>query len=237
MKVTSVESFRVEVPISEEERQRRYYNSSAITRVRTDEGIIGYGFEPVDVDAVSQLLVGKDPFQIEQHLEAGLNKWFGAENALWDIVGKAAGLPLHKLMGAYRDEIPLYLTCVWPGAADQTDVTPEQQAEDVLRYSEQGWKAVKIRIFRPDLMDDVEAIRLIRERVGGRDKIEVMVDRTAEYSGSTWDYDTALHAARALEEVDATWLEEPFTRGDIHLHARLRAETDIAITGGEHQPE
>ncbi len=237
MKVTSVESFRVEVPISEEERQRRYYNSSAITRVHTDEGITGYGFEPVDVGVVSQILVGADPFQIERHLEAGLDKWFGAENALWDIVGKAAGLPLHKLMGAYRDEIPLYLTCVWPGAADQTDVTPQQQAEDVLRYSEQGWKAFKIRIFRPDLMEDVEAIRLMRERVGGRDKIEVMVDRTGEYSGSTWDYDTALRAARALEKVDATWLEEPFTRGDIHLHARLRAETDIAITGGEHQPD
>ena len=147
MKITSVESFRVEVPISEEERQQRYYNSSAITRVRTDEGITGYGFEPVDVDAVSQLLVGEDPFQIEQHLEAGLNKWFGAENALWDIVGKAAGLPLNKLMGAYRDEIPLYLTCVWPGAADQTDVTPQQQAEDVLRYSEEGWKAVKFAFF------------------------------------------------------------------------------------------
>ena len=99
MKVTSVESFRVEVPISEEERQKRYYNSSAITRIRTDEGITGYGFEVVDADAVSQLLVGTDPFQIEGHLEAGLNQWFGAENALWDIVGKAAGLPLHKLMG------------------------------------------------------------------------------------------------------------------------------------------
>ena len=92
MKITSVESFRVEVPISEEERQRRYYNSSAITRIRTDEGITGYSFEAVDVDIVSQLLVGADPFQIEQYLEAGLNQWFGAENALWDIVGKAAGL-------------------------------------------------------------------------------------------------------------------------------------------------
>ena len=58
MKVTSVESFRVEVPISEEERQKRYYNSSAITRIRTDEGITGYGFEPVDINTVSQLLVG-----------------------------------------------------------------------------------------------------------------------------------------------------------------------------------
>ncbi len=63
-----------------------------------------------------------------------------------------------------------------------------------------------------------------------------MVDRTAENPGTTWDYETALKVAKALEEVEATWLEEPFARGDIHLHARLRAGTDIAITGGEHQP-
>ena len=236
MKVAAVESFRVEVPLSSEKLPWTHYNTADITRIHTDQGLTGYGFHLVDTDVVSQLLVGKDPFQIERHLEAGLDQWYGAENALWDIMGKAANLPLHKLLGAYREEIPLYLTCVWPGAADQTDVTPRQQAEDVLRYVEQGYKAVKIRIFRPDLMEDVEAIRLIRELVGGPDKVEVMVDRTAQYSGTTWDYATALRAARALEEVDATWLEEPFTRGDVQLHARLRAETKIAITGGEHQP-
>ena len=236
MKITSVDSFRVEVPVSEEQRQLRTYHTTGVTRIRTDEGITGYGFKEVDANAVRELLLGQNPFQIERHLEAGLDQWYGAENALWDIVGKAAGLPLHKLLGAYRDKILLYLTCVWPGAADQSDVTPHQQVEDVLGYAERGYKAVKIRIWRPDPMEDVEAIRLIRERVGGPDKMEVMVDRTAQYPGHTWDYDTALKVARALEEVDATWLEEPFARGDIQLHARLRAGTDIAITGGEHQP-
>ena len=236
MKVTAVESFSVEVPLSNEKLLQTHYNTANITRIRTDQGLTGYGFHLVDANIVSQVLVGKDPFQIEQHLEAGLDQWYGAENALWDIMGKAANLPLHKLLGGYREEIPLYLTCIWPGAADQTDVTPKQQAEDVLRYVKQGYKAVKIRIFRPDLMEDIETIRLIRELVGGPDKVEVMVDRTAQYSGTTWDYSTALRAARALEKVDATWLEEPFTRGDIKLHARLRNETEIAITGGEHQP-
>ena len=236
MKITSIESFGVEVPLSGKQQQRGHYNTSGITRIKTDEGITGYGFTEVDVDAVSQLLVGKDPFAIERHVEAGLDQWYGAENALWDIAGKAAGLPLNKLLGAYRDRILLYLTCVWPGEADQTDVTPRQQAEDVRRYAEHGYRAVKIRAWRPDPMEDVEAVRLIRELVGGRERMEVMVDRTAEYSGQTWDYDTALKVARALEEVDATWLEEPFIRGDIELHARLRAETRIAITGGEHQP-
>ena len=238
MKITEVESFDVEVPLAEDQSGKGYYNATGLTRIRTDDGITGYGFsdKPIDADAASQLLAGGDPFAIERHLEAGLDQWYGAENALWDIVGKSAGLPLHRLLGAYRDKILLYLTCVWPGAADQTDVTPRQQAEDVRRYAERGYRAVKIRSWRPDPLEDVEAVRQIRQLVGGRERMEVMIDRTGQGPGQSWDYDTALRVARALEEVDATWLEEPFTRGDIELHARLRAETDIPITGGEHQP-
>ena len=236
MRITSVESFRVEVPLAAGQDGEHLYNTSGITRIRTDEDLVGYGFTECDAAAVEEILVGGDPFQIERHVEAGLHAWYGAENALWDIAGKAAGLPLHRLLGAYRDCVPLYLTCVWPGAADQTDVTPQQQAEDVARFAEAGFRAVKFRIWRPDFMEDVEAVRLIRKLVGGRDRMEIMLDRTAQYPGAAWDYDTALRAARALEEVDATWLEEPFERGDIELSARLRAETRIAITGGEHQP-
>ena len=236
MKITAVDSFRVEMPVSPGQRQQGYCQGAGITRIDTDAGIRGYGFEQVDAEAVAALLVGRDPCCIERHIEAGLDQWYGAENALWDIVGKAAGLPLHRLWGSYRRQVPLYLTCVWPGAADQTEVTPRQQAEDVRRYAEKGYRAVKIRSWRPDPMEDVEAVRQIRALVGGRDQMEVMIDRTGQYAGSTWDYPTALRVARALEEVDATWLEEPFARGDIDLHARLRRETDIAITGGEHQP-
>ena len=236
MKVTEVDSFQVEVPLTAEQTNRSCYNSTGITRIRTDAGFTGYGFAQVDPEPVRQILIGSDPFAVERHLEAGLDDWYGAENALWDIVGKAAGLPLHRLWGAYREETPLYLTCVWPGAPDQTDVTPRQQAQDMLRFSELGYRAVKIRAWRPDPMQDVEAVRLIREVVGGRDRIEVMLDRTGQYSGSTWDFETALRVAKALEDLDATWLEEPFERGDIELHARLRSETRIAITGGEHQP-
>ena len=237
MKITAVESFRVEVPLTSEQRGKQgYYNTTSITRLRTDAGITGYGFLGCDPEVVGQLLVGQDPFAVERHLEAGLAAWYGAENALWDIVGKASGQPLCKLWGQCRDRLLLYLTCVWPGAADQTEVTPRQQAEDIRRYAERGYRAVKIRVWRPDPLEDVETVRQVRKLVGGRDQMEVMLDRTGQYSGQTWDYDTALKVARALKEVDATWLEEPFARGDIELSARLRKATDLAIPGGEHQP-
>ena len=236
MKITEVDSFQVEVPLTAAQEGRHCYNRTGITRLRTDAGITGYGFTACDAEAVSELLVGRDPLLIERHVQDGLDAWYGAENALWDIAGKAAGLPLHRLLGACRTEVPLYLTCVWPGTADQTDVTPLEQAEEIARYAAAGFRAVKIRAWRPDPMEDVEVVRLVRQQVGGPERMEVMIDRTGEYSGTTWDYSTGLKVARALEEADATWLEEPFQRGDIELHARLRRETHIAITGGEHQP-
>lgn len=237
MKIIAVESFNVEVPLTEAQSAGAgIYHRTGITRIGTDAGITGYGFALSDQQAVSSLLVGSDPLQLEARVASSLDEHIGAENALWDIVGKAAGMPLSRLWGACRDRMLLYLTCVWPGAADQTDVTPRQQAEDVRRYAQAGYRAVKIRIWRPDPMEDVETVRLIRELVGGRDRMEIMLDRTAEYAPETWDYDTALRVARALEEVDATWLEEPFARGDSELSARLRKATRIDITGGEHQP-
>jgi L-alanine-DL-glutamate epimerase-like enolase superfamily enzyme len=237
MKITEVESFRVEVPLTEDQQGTAgYYHSTGITRVRTDAGIAGYGFAVCDAEAAAGILVGGDPLAVERHIEAGLDRWYGAENALWDIVGKSAGLPLCRLWGCYRERMILYLTCVWPGAADQSDVTPRQQAEQIARYAEQGYRAVKIRVWRPDLIEDVETVRLVRELVGGPERMEVMLDRTGEHAPETWDYDAALKAARALEEVQATWLEEPFERGNVELPARLRGEVDIDITGGEHQP-
>jgi len=237
MKITDIESFSVSVPSSDEDRNARKYTSTGIVKIKTDDGITGYGFQGVDANAIENkvkpMLVGNEPFAIERYMEAGLWQWPGVEHALWDIMGKTAGVPTYKLLGGYRDEVKVYLTCVWPGEADQSHITPQQQADDVLRYAQHGFKAVKIRSWRPDPMEDVEAVRAIRQTVGGRDKMEVMIDRTAQYSGSTWDYDTALKVARALEEVDATWLEEPFTRGDSELSAQLRAEVDILITGGE----
>ena len=237
MKIRSVESFDVEVPVSAEQRELGCCCRSGVTRIRTDKNITGYGWSRVDADAAGALLVGKDPIQVGRHVADGLgHAFYGAENALWDIVGKSVGQPLHRLWGSCRDRMKLYLTTVWPVDAHQTQVTPEQQAEDIERLASYGYRAFKIRIWRPDPMDDVEAVRRIRRRLGGPDDVEIMLDRTGQSPGATWDEATGLRVAEALQEAGAQWLEEPFARGDIECHARLRQASKIAITGGEHQP-
>ena len=211
------------------------HDTSALVKVGTDSGIEGCAFSRNDprafLDSAKNALIGKDPHAIEQHIRNGLLHWASIEHALWDIVGKEAGLPIHKLLGGFRERLPVYLTCVWPGGDDQSHVCPEVVAEQAVAYLEKGFRAMKIRAWRPDPMDDVAVVKAVKEAVG--DRMEIMVDRTAHGPGWIWDFGTAYRVARALEEIGAAWLEEPFQRGEVHESARLNEVVDIPITGGE----
>jgi len=205
-----------------------------VTCVETDSGIRGYSFHgstAEQVAAAQPVLVGKSIFAIEAHLKNGLIGWGAIEEAMWDAIGRIAGQPVSRLLGgASLPTVPVYTTYVWPGGADQQQVTPKQQAEQATLVKAAGFKAMKIRVFRPDYRIDVEACAEIL--AAGGQGFRVMVDRTATQPG-LWTYDQALAAARALEKVGCYWLEEPLARDDYDGPARLRKETGIIITGGE----
>ncbi|MCL4402117.1 MAG: hypothetical protein M1436_05570, partial [Acidobacteria bacterium] len=125
----------------------------------------------------------------------------------------------------------VYRTTVWPGKADQSDVAYETQAKFAVRLKEAGYTGIKIRAWRPHPLDDADMVGVMRTAVGPDFKI--MLDRTAVRPGWVWDYHTALTVCRALEKHNAYWLEEPFDGHDVQGPARLAAEVDIPITGGE----
>lgn len=237
MKITNIESFSVRVPIPSEEAAKGKIHHFGMVRISTDEGIRGYGFWSIDAGTLERVikpaLVGQDPFAIERHIEAGLIQWPMVEHALWDVIGKATGQPVYKLLGGYKDKVKVYLTCVWPGKADQSDQPYERQAEHAAYFQQHGFKAIKIRAWRPNPLDDVEAVQAIRGRVGGKDKLEIMIDRTAHHPGWVWNYDTAYQMANKLHEQEVTWLEEPLDRKDLDGLTKLTASTKIPITGGE----
>jgi L-alanine-DL-glutamate epimerase-like enolase superfamily enzyme len=236
MIVTAIDSFTCRVPLSDRAAAHGVSPAIPVTRVSTDRGITGYEFHPTHDRALERaraLVIGKDPHQVERFLAGGLWRAPAVETALWDVIGKAADLPIRKLFGDHRDAIDCYLTCVWPGAADQSDVTYQQQAADLTYYQDHGFKAAKIRSFRRPVQGDADAVAAIRQAVGGRDAFQIMIDRTGPYSGSVWTLDEAIIMARRYEDLEVTWLEEPMNRGDVFDHARLRATVDIPITGGE----
>jgi D-galactarolactone cycloisomerase len=234
IRVTSVESFRVALPEGASEQ---------VTRVHTDANIVGTSFigcpQPLLERWVKPTLVGEDLFAVDRHLkrlqmqrgESGVQAWSGVEHALWDAIGRACNQPVAKLLGGSRDRLRVYRTCVFPGKQDQSDVAYETQAEYAVRLKNAGYTAMKIRAWRPRPLDDVEACRVIKKAVGP--DFELMYDRTAVRPGWVWDYRTALQVARGLEREGAYWLEEPFDGYDLLGPARLAAEVDIPITGGE----
>jgi L-alanine-DL-glutamate epimerase-like enolase superfamily enzyme len=237
LRITEVESFVVRVPAGE---GRAAY---PVTRVHTDGGVTGTSFlgtpEELLKRWVRPTLVGDDVFAIDRHLkrlqmergESGVQAWSGVEHAMWDAVGRACGLPVAKMLGGSRDRLRVYRTCVFPGKQDQSDVPYETQAAFAVRLKKAGYTAMKIRAWRPRPMDDADACGVIRQAVGP--DFSIMFDRTAVRPGWVWDYRTALEVARGLEKHGALWLEEPFDGYDLQGPARLAAEVDILITGGE----
>ncbi len=210
--------------------------SVTLVRIRTTDGLegIGTGGSPEATRGVGQQLVGGDPFATEQHIRllrrAG-NAW-GIEVALWDLIGKACNQPLYKLWGGYTDRVKGYASTVEVG-------TPQQRAQDVLGFYEEGFRAVKLRLHNDTLEEDIALAQAVKDAIG--DRMELMADgnqaQTAVtpsvQAGVIWDYRRALYTARALEEMGYVWLEEPLSRYDFDGLAKLNAAVALAIAGGE----
>lgn len=239
IKIRDVEIFPIDIPVSPSEHDAGLDHRFMVVKITTDAGIRGYSFAgPGPAQAlgeVRKLLVGHDLFAVERHLRHGLIRWGGVEHAVWDAIGKVAGQPVYRLLGGTADRVKAYVTCVWKGNLDQSHVPYREQAVMAGRLKKAGFRGMKIRAWRPSPMDDVAACRAIKEEVGP--EFALMFDRTAhkpqDVGQRVWDYETGLKVARGLQDAGATWLEEPFARDDYTSPARLAAEMDMPITGGE----
>ena len=218
-------------------------------KVQTDEGIVGYG-EPIlegkartVAQAVKELehhLIGQDPMRIQHHWQSMYRHSFyrggpilmsaisGIEQALWDIKGKYLGVPVYQLLGgACRERIRLYAHC---GGA-----TPRECAEKAKELVRKGFTALKMSlgvapieiVDRPSTVDRVvERIGSVREAVG-RD-----VDLAVDFHGQTSPAQ-ALKIAKAIEEFDLMFIEEPCLPENVDALARLARSVSIPIATGE----
>lgn len=238
VRIRDLDLFPIEIPVTKAESEAGVNHRYIVTRIVTDAGVNGYSFagpSPKVLPQVREALVGKDLFAIEHHLKNGLIQWGGVEHAVWDAIGKIAGQPVYRLLGGSATSVKAYLTCVWRGNTDQSHVSYRQQAEMAAKIKGAGFKGMKIRAWRPNPTDDADACAEIRAAVGP--EFAIMFDRTAHAPQTAgqkvWDYETGLKVARALEKHGAYWLEEPYARDDYQSPARLAAQVNIPITGGE----
>jgi L-alanine-DL-glutamate epimerase-like enolase superfamily enzyme len=141
--------------------------------------------------------------------------------ALWDAVGKRAGLPLHRLWGHFRSEIPAYGSGCFRGAGGDGMIAKARH------FVEQGYRAIKMQVAHVhSLRDDVENVRRMREAVGP--DIDIMVD-----VNMGWSADTAILMGRKLQEHDIYWLEEPVLADDFAGYLRTAEALDLRVVGGE----
>jgi len=147
------------------------------------------------------------------------------EIALWDLLGKSTGQPVHALLGgAIIDRVPVYAN-----AWDQPVQTPQAIAGRCAMLRSQGHHAVKIYPLRqPTLAKAETCVRLSREAIGP--DVDLMLDFALQKDPSR-----ALRAARLFEPYDPYWIEEPVAGDDLHGLAEFRANTVTRVTTGERQ--
>jgi L-alanine-DL-glutamate epimerase-like enolase superfamily enzyme len=208
-----------------------------LVTIATDQGVeghafLGKGLDPASSDAVTLIrylkpvLLGQDPLARER-LHRALHRrrrvttfrCIGAVDvALWDIAGKVADMPIHRMLGTFRDRIPAY-------ASSDHLPAPAAYAEEAAKYKELGWAGYKIH--PPGRWrEDIAIARAVRAAVG--DGFALMMD-------SIWAYgfEEALRVGRALEELDFTWYEDPLGEHDIYGYVKLRQKLDIPIMATE----
>lgn len=141
--------------------------------------------------------------------------------ALWDVVGKAAGLPLHRLWGHFRSEIPIYGSGCFRGSRGDGMITKARH------YVAQGYKAIKMQVAHVgDLRTDLDNVRHMREAVGPG--VEIMID-----VNMGWTADVAIAMGRKFEAFDVYWLEEPVLADDFAGYLRCAEALDLRVVGGE----
>ncbi|MBI1338816.1 mandelate racemase/muconate lactonizing enzyme family protein [bacterium] len=210
---------------------------ATIVRVRTDEGIEGWGSGDLMVgfEGHEHLFVGEDPLRIERHfgvlnsIDFHYGRCWPLDLALWDLAGKSLGQPVWRLLGGRSDRVRAYASSGALRSASET-------ADAAERYIAEGFGALKLRFHRGDWRQDVRILEAVRARIG--DRLELMVDcnqgwRMPWDAEPPWVLKDAVQVVRELERLGVYWTEEPLHHADREGMRALRGMTDVRIAGAE----
>lgn len=222
--------------------------SATLVELTTDDGLVGWGeciarraprvTDVVVRDLLWPVLEGRDPHDVEgiwDEMFTRLRAWghyrgfvqeamSGVDQALWDILAQAQGVPLYKALGgAGRARVPVYASKVYTASF-------AEMAAEAERYARKGHTAIKIQFGRSAEFGgpraDVEVARVCREAIGP--EIEMGADVNSAYDAAT-----AIKICHAVAKYDLAFIEEPVYPDDIDGYELIRRSQPIPLAGGE----
>lgn len=220
---------------------------SCIVEIETQDGMVGWGecYGPAHVSRAfidtqfGPRIIGRDAFDVEVIWEDLYNRIkdygssgmaiaaiSGIDIALWDIIGKSCGKPVHKLIGgAFRDKVQAYATGLY---FIDMDRLIEEAVEEAQGYVEEGFTAIKMKIGLGSPKLDIARVEAVRKAIG--DDVRLMVD-----ANHCFTVPAAIRLGRELEKLNVEWFEEPISPEDLDGYVEVTRALDMAVAGGENE--
>jgi L-alanine-DL-glutamate epimerase-like enolase superfamily enzyme len=253
MKIRSVQAFPLAYPEPHYRNIERYIT---LARIEGEDGSVGWGecisqFKEASLATkvivergLAPLLEGEDALEVEP-LWQKMQKhiwWYGPEGiaafavsaidmALWDLKGKALGLPVANLLGGQvHDKVVAMASFIFD--MEDFDYTVNEfrwMCDQGYHLVKAGWGMRPEAVFGQDRQRDLEIVRRVRQAIG--DERELVVDTPG--IRNLWDVPTAIQRFRDLEPYNLLWIEQPLLPNDLDGHARLRSAVATAVGTGE----
>ncbi|MEE2726591.1 MAG: mandelate racemase/muconate lactonizing enzyme family protein [Candidatus Latescibacterota bacterium] len=243
MKIASVETFDLRCNIEPSFGwSQGWINQRATTLVKitTEDGLVGWG-EGAAASLIDELLaplvIGGNPMQRAGLWERMFHALYNAnifvglagsalsaiDIALWDLAGKATGLPAHALLGGkVRNRVAVYATGLYYTEGE----FPNRLLDEARSYIERGFTGIKTKVGGLTVEEDVRRVRALRETIGP--DVRLMVDANEAYNATT-----AIRIGHKLADLDLMWFEEPVNAQDIEAYLQVKDALPMAIAGGE----
>lgn len=248
VRITAVRTRLVALPLERTLRTSIHEISTVcclLVTLETDAGIEGEGygfcFDPARLAAIEQftrtlapVVLHRSPHEVQAfwrdfirstnfYGQSGISiiAYNPIDLACWDLIGKLAQRPLHRLFGSHRSRVPVYASGGLWLSSSKEELQSEAQA-----FVDQGFKAMKMRLGSPDWREDVARVEAVRATIGN--SITLMADANQGLSGAQ-----ALRLGRALAEFDLEWFEEPVPTWDDEAAAMLVRKLDTPIASAE----
>lgn len=219
-----------------------------VVDVQTNQGIHGIGvtYHEVGGEAIREFIkyavapkfIGRNPFETEAlyeemfHYMRGVGRkglafcaYSAVDIALWDIKGKALGMPLYRLLGGNNPQVPVY------GSGGWTSYSTEELVAEAKRMVSLGYQKIKLKVGvdgGKNPAEDVKRVKAVREAIGP--DIGFMLD-----ANNVWHSATAIQFANQIREYNIEFFEEPVFADDIPGLEEFKRGTDIPLATGEHE--